>query len=73
MVIIMRLSINFFMTSLALTSSFVGQVRTVMPSARVIVRVTGGGGAESLRRLRPRIAARPRPDRGADGRGGGGR
>ena len=44
MVTIMRRSINFFMTSFALTSSFVARSATVMPSASVMVRVTGGGG-----------------------------
>ena len=54
MVIIMRRSINFFRMSLALTSSFVARSATVMPSASVIVRVTGGGatGAATLGAIR---------------------
>ncbi len=45
MVIIMRRSISFFRTSFALTSSLSARSATVMPSASVMVRVTGGGGA----------------------------
>jgi hypothetical protein len=50
MVIISRRSISFLRTSLALTSSFVARSATVIPSASVIVRVTGGGatGATAL-------------------------
>jgi hypothetical protein len=44
-VIISRRSISFLRTSFALTSSFAARSATVMPSARVIVRVTGGGAA----------------------------
>jgi hypothetical protein len=42
MVIIMRRSINFFMTSFALTSSLSARSFTVMPSASVISLVMGG-------------------------------
>ena len=76
MVIIMRRSISFFRTSLALTSSLAARSATVMPSASVIVRVTGGGadGADGMRRPRALIAAAAEPpERGPDGRGGGGR
>ena len=45
MVIIKRRSISFLRTSLARSSSFSARSLTVMPSAREIVRVIGGGGA----------------------------
>ncbi len=44
-VIISRRSMSFLRTSFALTSSFVARSATVIPSASVIVRVTGGGAA----------------------------
>ena len=53
-VIIMRRSISFLRMSLALTSSFVARSATVIPSASVMVRVTGGGatGAATLAGIR---------------------
>ena len=58
MVIIMRRSISFFRTSFALTSSLVARSATVMPSASVIVRVTGGGARRRLLRHLRRAALR---------------
>ena len=73
MVIIIRLSINFFRTSFALTSSFSARSETVIPSASVIVRVTGGGGALLGTGACGRGSRRGPDERGPDGRGGGGR
>ena len=74
MVIISRFSISFLRTSFAFTSSLVARSATVMPSARVIVRVTGGGAADIGMGACMRGCSRRGPDdRGPEGRGGGGR
>ena len=76
MVIMMRRSSSFFRMSFARTSSFSESSLTVMPSASVIVRVTGGGasdghrarrdvpGVVAARAARARPAHRPRRRRG---------
>jgi hypothetical protein len=48
MVIIIRRSMSFLRTSLAFTSSLAARSATVIPSASVIVRVTGGGADGAL-------------------------
>ncbi len=73
MVTIIRRSISFFITSFAFTSSLVARSATVMPSASVMVRVTGGGADGAGAMLGRGPESRRPPDRGADGRGGGGR
>ena len=73
MVIIIRLSINFFRTSFAFTSSLSARSETVIPSASVMVRVTGGGGALVGVGACTRGSRRGPDERGPDGRGGGGR
>ena len=72
-VTIIRFSINFFMTSFAFTSSFSARSETVMPSASVMVRVTGGGGVLFIVGACGRGSRRGPDERGPDGRGGGGR
>ena len=63
MVIIIRRSISFFMTSFAFTSSLVARSATVMPSASVMVRVTGGGadGADGMLGRGPESRRPPAP------------
>src|SRR4030095_6379131 len=75
MVIIIRLSINFFSTSFALTSSFAARSETVMPSANVMVRVIGGGAnaAAGATGARTTCSRRGPAVLGPVGRGGGGR
>ena len=73
MVIIIRLSISFFSTSFAFTSSLAARSETVIPSASVMVRVTGGGGVVCICGACGRGSRRGPDDRGPEGRGGGGR
>src|SRR5204862_6284931 len=73
-VIMRRRSISFFRTSFALTSSFVARSATVMPSASVIVRVTGGGAVcEGAGGAIRGTTSRRAPGRGLEGRCIGGR
>src|SRR5438067_11700738 len=79
-VIISRLFSSFARTSLTRTSSLSARSFTVMPSASVIVRVTGGGaaaiGGGAVGRVtwsrRPLVAGRNGGDGRIGGRGGGG-
>ena len=61
------------MTSFAFTSSFSARSETVIPSASVMVRVTGGGGVDDATGACGRGSRRGPDERGPDGRGGGGR
>ena len=74
-VTIMRRSISLRMTSFALTSSLVARSATVMPSASVIVRVTGGGATGAAAGMFTRgVWSRRWPPPGRPlNRGGGGR
>ena len=65
MVIIIRRSISFFRTSFTLTSSLSARSLTVMPSARVISLVMGGGASTVRLVRRPVVAARGRDARTA--------